>query len=335
MRSLRRAQATYDPLMQKLTERRERDLLAAETLFNQKQEDLTAHRDKNLADVGERFKRLRDDVNRHHADDFTRLVSTWKQGCDKFIVEARTVEQEARRWFPPWNDSLWEAWQLPEEVHPWAANRPLRYSPGGHPARRAQGKSFAATGPVEHTLPFFVAVPGEIFFAVPGSGRRQKRGRPLVASVAHALLDRPSGRQGACTIIDPVGRGENFSAFMHLADHEEALINGRIWTEAAHIDQRLTDLTAHMENVLQKYLRNQYETLAEYNEQAGEVAEPYRFLVVADFPVNFTPDAARRLISMAGAGARCGIYTFIMVDMKQALPQGIDLADLQRRLHLS
>src|SRR5262249_1840024 len=87
---------------------------------------------------------------------------------------------------------------------------------------------------------------------------------------------------------------------------------------------------AHMENVLQKYLRNQYETLAEYNAQAGEVAEPYRFLVVADFPVNFTPDAARRLISLAGAGARCGIYTFIMVDAKQALPQGIDLADLQR-----
>src|SRR5207253_3768249 len=128
-----------------------------------------------------------------------------------------------------------------------------------------------------------------------------------------------------CTVIDPVGRGENFAAFMHLADHEEALIHGRIWTEASHIEQRLADLTSHMENVLQKYLRNQYQTLAEYNAQAGEVAEPFRFLVVADFPVNFSPDAARRLISLASAGARCGIYTFIMVDSKQPLPQGIDL----------
>ena len=139
----------------------------------------------------------------------------------------------------------------------------------------------------------------------------------------------PAGK-ARCTIIDPVGRGENFSAFMHLADHEEALVNSRIWTEAAHIDQRLTDLTTHMENVLQKYLRNQFETLAEYNAQAGEVAEPYRFLVVADFPVNFTPDAARRLISLASAGARCGIYTFIMVDTKQPRPLGIDLADFER-----
>ena len=117
---------------------------------------------------------------------------------------------------------------------------------------------------------------------------------------------------------------------MHLADHEESLVNSRIWTEPAHIDQRLTDLTTHMENVLQKYLRNQYETLAEYNAQAGEVAEPYRFLVVADFPVNFTPDAARRLISLAGAGARCGIYTFIMADTKQTLPLGINPTDLER-----
>src|SRR5262249_43802839 len=133
-----------------------------------------------------------------------------------------------------------------------------------------------------------------------------------------------------CTIIDPVGRGENFAAFMHLADHDESLVQSRIWTEAPHIEQRLADLTGHMENVLQKYLRNQFETLAEYNAQAGEVAEPFRFLVVADFPVNFPPDACRRLISLASAGARCGIYTFVMVDTKQALPQGIDRADLER-----
>ena len=164
--------------------------------------------------------------------------------------------------------------------------------------------------------------------------RAHDDGKARALESLQALLMRcwtalPAGA-ARCTIIDPVGRGENFAAFMHLADHEESLVNSRIWTEPAHIDQRLADLTAHMENVLQKYLRNQYETLAEYNAQAGEVAEPYRFLVVADFPVNFTPDAARRLISLAGAGARCGIYTFIMVDVKQALPQGIDLADLAR-----
>ena len=138
----------------------------------------------------------------------------------------------------------------------------------------------------------------------------------------------PAGKVRA-TIIDAVGRGENFAAFMHLADHDEKLVDYRIWTETQKIDERLNNLTLHMENVLQKYLRNQYQTLAEYNVQAGEVAEPFHFLVVAHFPVNFSEDAARRLVSLASAGARCGIYTFVMVDMKQPMPHGFNLTDLE------
>ena len=50
------------------------------------------------------------------------------------------------------------------------------------------------------------------------------------------------------TIIDPVGLGENFSAFMHLADFDEQLVASRIWTDTGHIEQRLADLTeAHGE----------------------------------------------------------------------------------------
>ena len=43
-------------------------------------------------------------------------------------------------------------------------------------------------------------------------------------------------------------------------------------------------MTEHMETVIQKYLRNEYATIDRYNAQAGELAEPYRFLVLADFP---------------------------------------------------
>ena len=95
------------------------------------------------------------------------------------------------------------------------------------------------------------------------------------------------------TIIDPVGLGENFAGFMHLADHDEQLVTNRIWTEPVHIEQRLADLTEQMENVIQKYLRNEFRSIDEYNAFAGEVAEPFRILVVANFPVNFTDTAAK------------------------------------------
>ena len=62
-------------------------------------------------------------------------------------------------------------------------------------------------------------------------------------------------------IVDPVGLGENFSAFMHLADFDERLVSNRIWTESSHIDRQLLDLTEHMENVIQVYLRNEFDTI--------------------------------------------------------------------------
>ena len=115
------------------------------------------------------------------------------------------------------------------------------------------------------------------------------------------LTSLPPG-QVRFTIIDPVGIGRNFGAFMHLADYDEALVNGQVWTDPRQINDRLADLSAHMEKVTQKYLRNEYATLGEYNAVAGEVAEPYRVLVVADFPANFDEKSAARLAELRRQG---------------------------------
>jgi S-DNA-T family DNA segregation ATPase FtsK/SpoIIIE len=133
------------------------------------------------------------------------------------------------------------------------------------------------------------------------------------------------------TLLDPVGLGQSAAPFMSLADHEEKLITNRAWTEPQHIEEQLAKLTEHMENVIQKYLRNDYSTIEEYNQKAGEVAEPYRVLVVFDFPVNFSETATRRLVSIAKNGPRCGVYTIIVMDTdpSKKLPYGFNLADLE------
>jgi energy-coupling factor transporter ATP-binding protein EcfA2 len=129
-------------------------------------------------------------------------------------------------------------------------------------------------------------------------------------------------------LVDPVGLGANMAGFMHLPDE---LTGGKAWTEANHIEQQLVDLSAHMEMVIQKYLRNRYSTMEDYNKQAGEVAEPYRLLVVANFPVNFTEQSAQRLISIASNGPRTGVYVLVVVDTAQEMPYKFNLAELERR----
>src|SRR5262249_25530808 len=71
-------------------------------------------------------------------------------------------------------------------------------------------------------------------------------------------------------------------------------------------------------------------TIAEYNAQAGEIAEPYRFLVIADFPASFNEQAAARLAAICASGARCGVHTLISMDSRQQTPGGVQLSDLER-----
>ncbi len=179
-------------------------------------------------------------------------------------------------------------------------------------------------------LPAFLPFPrlGGLLLQAFGQGRTVAV-HALQALMLRFLTSLPPGKV-RFTILDPVGLGENFAAFMHLADHDETLVSSRIWTEPAHIDKQLTDLTVHMENVIQKYLRSQFRSIEDYNAQAGEVAEPYRVLVVANFPCNFTPQAARRLVSIVQSGSSCGVYALISLDTRQPLPQGFQVEDLEQ-----
>jgi DNA segregation ATPase FtsK/SpoIIIE, S-DNA-T family len=156
----------------------------------------------------------------------------------------------------------------------------------------------------------------------------------LTIVMARLLTGLPAGRV-YLTIIDPVGLGQNFAGFMHAADYDEKLVGRRIWTEADQIQKILTELTSHMETVIQKYLRNEYETIDAYNAQAGELAEPYRFVVITDFPANINDESARRLTSILNSGPRCGVFTLIARDVRQISPPGFDIDDLAgRSLHM-
>ncbi len=137
--------------------------------------------------------------------------------------------------------------------------------------------------------------------------------------ILRLLATTPPGRL-EFTIFDPVGLGQNFASLMHLADYEASTINSRIWTQSAQFEEKLAELNEHMEKIIQMYLRNEYATITEYNAQAGSIAEKYHFLVIASFPVNFSDTAAKRLRNIAANGARCGVFTLIQWDQRNAVP---------------
>ena len=189
-----------------------------------------------------------------------------------------------------------------------------------------------ASWPVGHrwSLPLLRPLPGSPSLLVEApADRRLEALAALQAAAARLLLQSPPGKV-RLTLIDPVGLGQSFAGFMHLADQMEQLVGERIWTEPRHIEQKLTDLTEHMETVIQKYLRDEFPTIADYNAQAGQLAEPLRVLVMADFPAGLNEAAVRRLGSILQSGARCGVHLLLLRDPSRAMPDGLPEADVLR-----
>lgn len=212
-----------------------------------------------------------------------------------------------------WDDDIWQSWRLGNSKPD--VTRVGVISPEGNAIR---------------ALPAFTPIVGGRNLILESSGAAKAAANKAMQSVMLRLLASVPPGKLRFTMIDPVGLGQNFAPFMKLADYDDQLVTSKAWTEPHHIEQRLADVAEHMENVIQKYLRNEYQSIEEYNEKAGEVAEPYRVLAIANFPVNFSEAAARRLVSIAANGPRCGVYVIVTVDTEQPMPHGFNLADLER-----
>ena len=59
-----------------------------------------------------------------------------------------------------------------------------------------------------------------------------------------------------------------------------------------------------------------------------EVAEPFRVLIVSDFPTGFSETTCARLAQIAAQGPRCGVLLLLSADTGRPAPAGVTLHDL-------
>ncbi len=221
-------------------------------------------------------------------------------------------------------------WEVPSSFSEQLAIGTLSFSADEASLEVPKASGLQLDGAVHYELPLRMRVPGAASILL----ESEQTGREASIDFLNYLVlgwlaNAPAGRL-SFSLFDPVGLGESFAGLMHLSDYEEILINTRIRTGEAQIEQRIGELCEHMEKVIQMYLRQDFETITQYNEKAGTIAERYHFLVVADFPKGFTDIAAKRLLSIASSGARCGVFLLIHCDQRVSLPQGFQMDDLRK-----
>ncbi len=256
----------------------------------------------------------------NHEAGWRTLEAEWKAAIQPIHAAIGATQARAGMFFPAWSAAALENWKPPAKFEHAAKFAQLEIDLEKLCDAVPQDPRLELAMPKQFAMPLMLSYPeqGSVLFETPSSRREDMIGA-LNNVILRLLSVAPPGRLNF-TIVDPVGLGQNFAGVMHLADYEAQIINSRIWTQAGQIEQKLADLNEHMEKVIQMYLRNEYATIAEYNEQAGNIAEKYHFLVVADFPANFTEVAIKRLLSIASSGARCGVYTLIHWDHRQPAP---------------
>ena len=320
----------FAAVKEKLSTKLEQDATDVETQFA----DDIAHLEKEQADTLHAIESQHNatllSIEEKRIDVITTLQTKWDATFEKFTEDLQSQRKEAEKLYACWSDTDWKNWTPPSE--------PLDRIPLGEFKANLQtiggevpvDERLTLPEPTIETVPLCMTLPRDSSLLVSTSGKLRDQSIEIIQnSVIRVLTAIPPGK-AKFTLIDPVGLGETYAGILHLADFEESQLLDRAWTEVRHIEQQLTNITQHMETVIQKYLRNEFDSIDDYNEQAGEIAEPYRFLVIADFPTNFTENSIKRLSSIITSGAKCGVHVFLHRDLGQPLPQGIDEDTLHR-----
>ena len=280
-----------------------------------------------------RLERERDErlaaADRRRDERHAEMTGRWRAVRERAAALAAEANRIDAASFRPWDELARDDVPLPAEPPPGLRFGSLALSLEKVPGGVSGEPGLNAFGPIAWTQPAILPYPVQASLLVKTTADQKETASALLQALTLRIATGIPPGQSRFTIIDALGLGKQFAGFMHLADYDELLVTSRIWTEPPLIEQKLADITEQMEVVIQKYLRNEYESIGAYNAEA-EVPEPYRFVVVANFPANFTETSARRLASIAASGARCGVYTIVSVDAKAQMPSGFSLAELEQ-----
>ncbi len=349
-KEIARVKDTYEPRMEGLGEHRKRRKEQADDRYKKRLEHIEQQQEDALPLIEAEYEQSIRTTTQSHQDDlaqetreyqdkaaeirsnyevaFETLKSRWDTGIGEQWHTLQKINQRANQLFPQQDEGM--PYQPPDCFPDMIQFGTLDLDLNNLPHAIPTDTRLQLPCPTHLQLPALLDFPVASSLLIKTSSASRHTGIDLISATMFRLLVALPPGKVRFTIFDPVSLGQSFAGFMHLADYENAFALDKIWSETRHIEQRLADLTDHMEVVIQKYLRNEFPTIAHYNEQAGPIAEPYRFLVVADFPTHFSEIATRRLASIVNSGPRCGVFTLMTLDTAEKIPGGLDLEELER-----
>ncbi len=308
------AKAAAEAETAQLEERRERDL-----------EDVARWESDQTTKINDATRQDTESAERTHAritaEADAALEHTERTTTDHLTATISAAAAEiadttarARAAAPPWTDPAWTTRPQPSAVPGVLPIGQLRLDLAPRLARLDPETRARLDLPERLETPLAISLPGPRSLIITHDAAGRDRTLATLRSIMLRIFGAFPAGKVRFTMADPIGLGQSFAGFMRLADHEPSPVGMRIWSDPVQIERQLADLTEHMQTVIQKYLRSDYATIEDYNHAAGEIAEPYRFVIIADLPTALTETGAARLASILESGPRCGVYALLASD---------------------
>lgn len=134
---------------------------------------------------------------------------------------------------------------------------------------------------------------------------------------------------GLCKMI--LYDGENVgSELIQLANLNPAIIGNGIIDNPQELYNKLEEVRKNISYTIQKVLGASFadKTLIDYNQTAGELAKPYTFIVISDFPHTIDKKTAALLLQIIKTGRRAGVHVLMNMDIDMGLGgNGYDAID--------
>ncbi len=124
--------------------------------------------------------------------------------------------------------------------------------------------------------------------------------------------------------VDAHSFGRKFSLINRLS---HKVVGESLIDDISKINNLVTELEQAVRDANRTHLTT-YSWLDEYNKNAGQLAVPYRFVFISNFPVGFSQEATERIFNLINNqnASRAGIFIFYSIDKNIHLPYKFDFS---------
>ena len=154
------------------------------------------------------------------------------------------------------------------------------------------------------------------------SNNRDLIHKTMQAIALRLVLSLPTG---LCkfTLYDGTGLGTNL---ISLSNISSKIKGENILTDPDELKRALNNAKSDIPNVIQKVLGQKYigKSLIDYNREAGELAKPYHFIFIADFPNSLSKEHGESIERIIRSGKQAGVFVIMSLDTSYQIKSTYD-----------